>query len=156
MISNKIDEMIASALKNRETELLNVLKLIKTEFVNALHNKSKRITLNDEIEIKILTKMANQREDSIRQYLDGNRQDLADKERRELEIIKNYLPQRPSDDEVNNFTNEIINNYVKENIKEGWKLSMKDMKPIMNLVHEKYPFADGKTISKCLQSAIKN
>ena len=39
MINNKIDEMIASALKNRETDLLNVLKLIKTEFVNAMHNK---------------------------------------------------------------------------------------------------------------------
>ena len=39
MINNKINEMIASALKNRESDLLNVLKLIKTEFVNAMHNK---------------------------------------------------------------------------------------------------------------------
>ena len=51
MINDKIDEMIASALKNRETDLLNVLKLIKTEFVNAMHNK---VELNEANEVKIL------------------------------------------------------------------------------------------------------
>lgn len=73
MINDKIDEMIASALKNRETDLLNVLKLIKTEFVNAMHNK---VELNEANEVKILLKMASQREDSIQQYIKGRRKNL--------------------------------------------------------------------------------
>lgn len=61
MISNKIDEM---------KELLEVLKLIKCE--------------NDVTETKILLKMCKQREDYIRQYIDGRREDLANAEKQSL------------------------------------------------------------------------
>ena len=97
MINDKIDEMIASALKNRETDLLNVLKLIKTEFVNAMH---KKVELNEANEVKILLKMASQREDSIQQYIKGGRNDLAELEKKELDIIKSYTPKQATDEEI--------------------------------------------------------
>lgn len=89
MINDKIDEMIASALKNRETDLLNVLKLIKTEFVNAMHNK---VELNEANEVKILLKMASQREDSIQQYIKGGRNDLAELEKKKNLTSSSHIP----------------------------------------------------------------
>lgn len=152
MISNKIDEMIATALKNRESDLLNVLKLIKTEFVNAIHNK---VELNEATETKILLKMASQREDSIQQYINGGRADLAEAEKKELEIIKSYTPKQASDEEIAEYTSGVITAY-KATKDEGYTLSMKDMKPIMNLVKEKYPNANGKVVSAILMKVINS
>lgn len=152
MISNKIDEMIATALKNREIDLLNVLKLIKTEFVNAIHNK---IELNEANEVKILLKMASQREDSIQQYINGGRNDLAEAEKKELEIIKSYTPKQATDEEIAEYTNGVITAY-KLSKEDGYMLSMKDMKPIMTAVKEKYPNANGKIVSSTLNKMINN
>lgn len=152
MINNKIDEMIASALKNRETDLLNVLKLIKTEFVNAIHNN---VELNEVNEVKILLKMASQREDSIQQYINGGRNDLAEAEKKELEIIKSYTPKQATDEEIAKYTSGIITAY-KASKEEGYVLSMKDMKPIMTAVKEKYPNANGKVVSATLNKVINN
>ena len=109
MISNKIDEMIATAMKNREKELLEVLKLVK----------------------------CSQREDSIRQYVDGGREDLANAEKAELNIINSFLPKQATDEEIENFTRTIISAYCLT-MDEGHKLSMRDMKPILTIVQEKY------------------
>ena len=152
MINNKIDEMIASALKNRETDLLNVLKLIKTEFVNAMHNK---VELNEANEVKILLKMASQREDSIQQYIKGGRNDWAELEKKELDIIKSYTPKQATDEEIAEYTSSIITAYMVSK-GEDYTLSMKDMKPIMTLVKEKYPNANGKIISMTLNKVINN
>ena len=152
MINNKIDEMIASALKNRETDLLNVLKLIKTEFVNAKHNK---IELNEANETKILLKMASQREDSIQQYVNGGRNDLAEVEKKELDIIKSYTPKQATDEEISEYISGVITSY-KATKDEGYVLSMKDMKPIMSIVKEKYPNANGKVVSTTLMKVINN
>lgn len=152
MISNKIDEMIASALKNRETDLLNVLKLIKTEFVNAKHNN---VELNEVNEVKILLKMASQREDSIQQYINGGRNDLAEAEKKELEIIKSYTPKQATDEEIAEYTSGVITVY-KASKEDGYTLSMKDMKPIMSIVKEKYPNANGKVVSTTLMKVINN
>lgn len=150
MIHDKIDEMIASALKNRETDLLNVLKLIKTEFVNAIHSK---VELNETNEVKILLKMAAQREDSIQQYINGGRNDLAEAEKKELDIIKSYTPKQASDEEIAEYTSGVIMSY-KASKEEGYTLSMKDMKPIMTFVKEKYPNANGKIVSMTLNKII--
>ena len=152
MINNKINEMIASALKNRESDLLNVLKLIKTEFVNTMHNK---FELNEANEVKILLKMASQREDSIQQYIKGGRNDLAESEKKELDIIKSYIPKQATDEEIAEYTNGIITAYMVSK-GEDYTLSMKDMKPIMTLVKEKYPNANGKIISMTLNKVINN
>jgi uncharacterized protein len=152
MINNKIDKMIASALKNRETDLLNVLKLIKTEFVNAKHNN---VELNEVNETKILLKMASQREDSIQQYINGGRKDLAEAEKKELDIIKLYTPKQATDEEISEYTSGVITSY-KATKDEGYVLSMKDMKPIMSIVKEKYPNANGKVVSTTLMKVINN
>ena len=152
MINNKIDEMIASALKNRETDLLNVLKLIKSEFVNAMHNK---VEFNEATEVTILLKKVSQREYSIQQYIKRRKNDLAELEKKELDIIKSYTPKQATDEEIAEYTSSIITAYMVSK-GEDYTLSMKDMKPIMTLVKEKYPNANGKIISMTLNKVINN
>ena len=128
------------------------MKLIKTEFVNAMHNK---VELNETNEVKILLKMASQREDSIQQYIKGGRNDLAELEKKELDIIKSYTPKQATDEEIAEYTSDIITAYMVSK-GEDYTLSMKDMKPIMTLVKEKYPNANGKIISMTLNKVINN
>lgn len=151
MLYTEIDKLIANAMKERNIELLNVLKLIKSELVKA---EKDGVTLDEVSETKILLKMLSQREDSIRQYVDGGRKDLADNEQKEIDIIKQFVPEQPTDEEIEEYTRTCISTYVLTK-KEGENLSMKDMKPLMNLVKEKYPSANGKIISKVLGSFIK-
>lgn len=152
MISNKIDEMIASAMKNRDKELLEVLKLIKCEFVKAAKDG---VEVNDVTETKILLKMCSQREDSIRQYIEGGREDLANAEKAELNIINSFLPKQATDEEIEDFTRATISAYCLA-MDEGHKLSMRDMKPILTIVQEKYPNANGKLVSKVLNGIVNN
>ena len=151
MLYTEIAKLIANALKERNIELLNVLKLIKSELVKA---EKDGVTLDEVSETKILLKMLSQREDSIRQYVDGGRKDLADNEQKEIDIIKQFVPEQPTDEEIEEYTRTCISTYVLTK-KEGENLSMKDMKPLMNIVKEKYPSANGKIISKVLGSFIK-
>jgi len=152
----QIDELIKDAMHQKNRELLNVLKLIKAEFLKKQTEPGrKEKELNDEEQTKILLKMASQREDSIKQYTNGGRQDLADAERKELQIIEQFTPKQPTDDELADYTCNIIQQYVKDKT-EGYKLSMKDMKPIMTMVKEKYPTANGKIVSQTLQKAINS
>ena len=152
MISDKIDEMIASAMKNREKELLDVLKLVKCEFVKATKDG---VELTDVTETKILLKMCSQREDSIRQYVDGGREDLANAEKAELNIINSFLPKQATDEEIEDFTRATISAYCLT-MDEGHKLSMRDMKPILTIIQEKYPNANGKLVSKVLNGIVNN
>lgn len=151
MLNTEIDKHIANAMKERNIELLNVLKLIKSELVKA---EKDGVTLDEVSETKILLKMLSQREDSIRQYIDGGRKDLADNEQKEIDIIKQFVPEQPTDEEIEEYTRGFIPAYVLTK-KAGECLSMKDMKPLMNIVKEKYPSANGKIISKVLGSFIK-
>ena len=144
--------MIASAMKNREKGLLEVLKLIKCEFVKAVKDG---VQLDDVAETKILLKMASQRKDSIQQYIDGGREDLANEEKNELELIKSFMPKQPTEAEIENYTRTTITAYCLSQ-DTSHKLSMKDMKPILSIVQDKYPSANGKIVAKTLNQIISN
>lgn len=151
MLNKEINNLIADAIKSKNSDRLNVLRLIKSEFIKA---EKDGIVLDDISETKILLKMVSQREDAIKQYKEGNRTDLVEKEQKELDIINTFVPKQPTEEELYNYTIEVIILYG--TIKgEEYVLSMKDMKPILNLVQEKYPSANGKIVSKALQNFIK-
>ena len=152
MISKNLDAMIADAMKAKDKDLLEVLKLIKCEMVKA---EKDGITLDDVAETKILLKMVAQREDSIKQYTDGNRLDLAAQEALEKALISEYLPKQPTDEDIENHTRKVISAYAltRDN---SIPLSMRDMKPILTLVQSEYPTANGKIVSKVLNNVINN
>jgi uncharacterized protein YqeY len=130
------------------------LKLIKAEFLKKQTEPGRKTKeLTDEEQTKVLLKMTSQREDSIKQYIDGGRQDLADAEKKELDIISEFTPKQPTDEELSEYVRGVLTAYCVTK-DEGYKLSMKDMKPIMNIVKEKYPTANGKIVSQTLMQVI--
>lgn len=146
----EINKEIAAAMKSRNRERLDVLKLIKTELVKAEKNG---VVLNEEKEVNILLKMVEQRKDSIAQYIKGKRNDLAENEQKEIDIIKEYIPEQPTDEDIEKYTNDAINAFIEQNDAD-YQLSMKDMKAILSMVQEKYPSANGKIVSKVVKERI--
>ena len=145
-----INKYIAEAMKAKDREKLSTLKLIKTELVKA---EKDGITLDEAKEAKILMKMVDQRKESISQYIKGGRNDLAEAEQKEIDVIKEYIPEQPTDEEIEAYTNDAINNYVIEK-GDDYQVSMKDMKSILSIVQEKYPMANGKIVSNVLKNKI--
>lgn len=137
----EIDSMISEATKSKELDKLKVLRLIKAELLKA--SKSG----HDFDDNKILLKMADQRKDSIRQYTAAGRMDLVESEEKELRILSEYLPTQPSEEEVRNYTNEILRSAEKT-------LTMKDMKFILSEVQKKFPSVSGKIVSEELKKYI--
>lgn len=147
-----INKEIAEAMKKREKEKLDTLKLIKTELVKV---EKSGITIDDAKEVSILLKMIDQRKESIAQYIKGGRNDLAELEQKEIDVIKQYLPEQPTDDEIADYTKDVIKHYIEQNDAD-YMVSMKDMKAILSMVQEKYPTANGKIVSNVLKEYINN
>ena len=141
-MKNKIDSLIAEATKNREKTKLKVLRLIKSEFLKA--SKSG----HDFDDTKILLKMVDQRKESIRQYISAGRNDLVESEEIEIKIISEYLPTQPTEEEVREYTRDVIKS-------AGRQLTMKDMKFVLGKVQEKYSCASGKIVSEELKKYIR-
>lgn len=145
-----INRYIAEAMKKRKTDRLGTLKLIKAELVKA---EKDGIKLDDAKETKILLKMIEQRKDSIAQYLKGGREDLAESEQNEIKVIEEFVPEQPTEEEIEKYTEDAINAYIEQNDAD-YAISMKDMKAILSMVQERYPMANGKIVSKVLKNRI--
>lgn len=148
MLKDKIDELIKNAIKEHNKEKLNVYRLIKSKFVEYETSKNAQ-ELDEEKEINILKKMVSSREESKNQYQNANREDLAANEQKEIDIIKEFIPKEPSEEEIT----DIVKSYIEEKGEE-YALSMKDMKPILNLVKQNYPSVNAKNVSNILNNFI--
>ena len=145
-----INKEIAVAMKSRDKERLDTLKLIKAELVRV---EKSGVTLDEAKEVNTLLKMIDQRKESITQYLKGGRSDLAEWEQKEIDIITQYIPEQPTDEEIEKYTVDTISHYIEQN-GDDYQVSMKDMKPILSMVQERYPTANGKIVSKVLKEKI--
>ena len=148
MLREKLNELIKSAMLNHDNVRLEVIRSIKTAFTN-FEKEGKELT--DADESKILLKMVSQREDSIEQYNKGVRYDLAEKEQNELNILKEYVPKQPTDEEITNLTKGVIAAFE---IQNGRKVEMRDMKTILAEVQKTYPSANGKIVSGVVKSCM--
>ena len=86
----RIESSVKDAMRAREKQRLGVLRLVMSELKKV--EVDERIELDDERVISILVKMSKQRKDSLTQYLDADRQDLADQEQYELDLLQEFLP----------------------------------------------------------------
>ena len=91
---------------NKNNTLRDTLRMISAEIKQL--EVDKKITVSDDDVISILNKMAKQRKDSIQQFQQGGREDLASIEINELEIITTYLPAQLSEEEIDIHINEAI------------------------------------------------
>lgn len=89
-------------MRARDPLRLNALRSIKTAFTNELvaQKRTPQDSLSDEEAIGVIARLAKQRKDSIDQFTQGGRPDLAEKEAQELTILEEFLPRQMSRDEI--------------------------------------------------------
>lgn len=101
-IKQSILDELKIAMKQKDTEKLRVLRSLKAKILEKeiSERKGGEAELSEEQVIQVLMKAAKQRKESIEQFEEGGRKDLADKERAELKIINEFLPRMMSENEV--------------------------------------------------------
>ena len=119
-LKGQIQDDIKTAMKAGEKDRLKVLRLVSAAIKQVEVDERKE--LDDIAVLGILNKMVKQRRDSITQYTDGNRQDLADIEAAEIVVIETYLPTKLSDDELEEMIDEAIAQSGAENIRDMGKV----------------------------------
>lgn len=138
----KINEDLVVSMKSRADELkVSTLRMMKSSIKNAEIAKRGKGELTEEDILGVLSTMVKQRKESVEQYLKANRNDLAEKENKEISIIQAYLPEQLSPENVD----EII----KSTIQEAGITGMKDMGRLMKELMPKIKGkADGKLVSQ--------
>jgi len=134
MLYQKIKEDLNEALKSGDTLRISVLRMV----LSSLHNKeiekkgkNQSPELTEEEIIEVLKREAKKRKEAIETYLKGNRNDLADKEKKELEIIIAYLPKQLSEEEIKKIVQEAIQKLGAQSKKDFGKVMgflMKELK----------------------------
>ena len=144
-LKDQIMDDFKQAMKNKEKERLSTLKMIKSDIRNQEIEKGEDLS-DDEIR-SILSRQAKNRQDSIEQYRDGDREDLAEKEEREREIIQEYLPEPLSPEELHTL--------VEETIAEVGASDMSDMGDVMDEIMPKVRGrADGSKVNQLVRETL--
>ena len=135
-IAKKISTATVEAMKAKQPERVMTLRLmtsaIKQEEINQ-RSENKRNALTDDQILTVLERMVKQRQDSIEQYQKANRDDLANKEKLEIEIIREFMPALLSEQQLTAIIDQcfaeikpkgnsdmgLIMNYLKKHLKTG-------------------------------------
>lgn len=153
MLKEKIQNNAKEALKNKEQFRLGVLRLVLAAI--ATKEKEKKFkekiegeaNLSDEEVIDVISFEIKKRKDAILLYNQGNRPELAEKEEKEIEIIKNYLPEQLSEDEIKKI--------IKEAVEKTGAKEMRDMGKVMAEINPKIKGkADGGEVSKIVKEIL--
>ena len=144
-LKEKIKSDLKEAMRAKDTAKRDTLRNI-TAAIKQIEVDERRELSDSDIE-QILMKYAKQREDAKEQFAKGGRDDLVAKEEAELEIIKAYLPEPLSDEE--------LESTVKEIVQEVGATSMKDMGKVMGLAKQKIGSrADGARVSQMVKRVL--
>ena len=146
MLKDEIFEDLKKAMKAREEVRVRTLRMVVAAIKNKLVDKK---DLGDEDVIEILTKEAKLRKDSIEEYTKANREDLADSEKEELEIIKEYLPEKMGEDELRTI---ILDTIEEQNVNSPSGMGL-IMKTVMPKVKGR---ADGKQVNKMVRDILSD
>lgn len=146
MLEAKILDDFKKAMKDKDALKVSTLSFLRAELKNAAIDKRKQ-ALDDAEAIVVIKKQIKQRQDSIDKFKQGSRQDLADKESKELEILKLYLPQGASEEEIRAAVEEVI--------KAAGASSAQDMGKVMKELLAKFSGrADNKLVSEIVKARL--
>lgn len=147
MLWEKINNDLKEAMLKKEALKVSVLRMLRHGLQN-LEIEKKVKKLEDGDVLGILAKEMKKRKDAIEGFTKGNRPELAEKEKNELEILQSYMPEPLSREEVAAL--------VKEAITETGASTKKDMGKVMKFVMEKAKGrVDGKTISEIVSGELQ-
>lgn len=126
-LKERIKDDMKAAMKGGDKSRLAVIRLIMAAIKQ--REVDERIELDNAQVIAVLDKMVKQRRESIKQYSDANRMDLAEAEQSEVDVIKDYLPQALSEREIEAM--------IADAVQQSGAESVKDMGKVMGLLKDK-------------------
>ena len=143
----RIFEDLKNAMKNQNKDLLSVIRMVKGAISLEEINKKRELT-DDEI-IDVISKQIKTRKESIIEFEKGNRNDLVEKTKAEIEILKKYMPEQLSE--------ETIKKEIEKAIEEIKPTGMSDMGKIMGKLTPIFRGkADMSSVSKIIKDKLSN
>jgi uncharacterized protein YqeY len=145
-IVDDVSAAITSAMRQQDAARLSALRMLKAALMN--RSVEKGHDLDDTEARQVVTALVKQRRDSIEQFLNGGRQDLADKETAEIAVLETYLP--PAADPA------LVEKAVAEAIAETGASSAKDMGKVMKAALAKLAgqTVDGKVVNELVRRKL--
>jgi len=146
-LEERIESEYKSSLKARDAVKVSTLRMLKSA-INNLRLEGSKKDLYDADIVKILQRQIKQHKDSIGHFEKGKRDDLAEKEKKELAILLGYLPEQLSED--------ALKKIIDETIKALEATEKKDMGKVIKAVMEKVKGkAEGKVVSRVVSEMLK-
>jgi hypothetical protein len=146
MLEEKILSDYKEAMKSRDTLKSSILSFLRADMMNVAMAR-KKPKLDDSEAIAVIKKQIKQHLDSVDQFTKGNRLDMAEKETKELEVLKTYLPPELSIDEIKKIIEEIVSALGAQD--------MKDMGRVMKEATLKIAGqADGRLVSDLVKERL--
>lgn len=145
-LRNQIPEDLKNALREKKTLELSVLRMLQA----AIRNREidNREELSDQQVIQVVSSEVKKRRDAAEEFSKVNREDAAEREKREIDVLMKYLPEQLSEDE--------ITEKVKSAILQSNASSIKDLGAVMKIVMpELKGKADGKIINKIVREELE-
>ena len=148
MLRQKLQEELKESMLAKDTGKTSVLRmLISAIGYYEIQKGGAGYEASDEDVLSVIQKVAKQHRDSIEQFTKANRTDLADKEKKELELLQKYLPSQMNEEEVRKL--------VKDAISKTGAISAKDMGKVMGALMSKVKGkADGSLVSKIVKELL--
>ncbi len=145
-LKQKLQEDLKSSMKNKDAIKKSVITLIRSSIKQ--YEVDNRVELQDDEIVDLIAKQLKQTRDSREEFEKAGRDDLVSKAEAEIEVLKEYLPQQLSEEELNEI--------VISTISEVGATSMKDMKKIMTSIMPKVKGrADGKLINELVKKNLQ-
>ena len=145
LLTDRLKEDMKAAMKGGNKARLGVIRLILAAFKQV--EVDERITIDNDRALVILDKMLKQRRESIRQFTDGNRMDLAEIEEAEILVIQDFMPQALTEAEIDAM--------VSAAVAESGAQSIKDMGKVMALLKTAMQGrADMSVVSQKIKAAL--
>ena len=145
-LKQKLQEDLKSSMKNKDAIKKSVITLIRSSIKQ--YEVDNRVELEDGEIVDLIAKQLKQTRDSRDEFAKAGREDLVSKAEAEIEVLKEYLPQQLSEEELNEI--------VISTISEVGATSMKDMKTIMSSIMPKVKGrADGKLINELVKKNLQ-
>src|SRR5690606_459638 len=141
-LKERINEDMKAAMRARDAERLGVIRMITAAIKQ--REVDERITLDDAQVLAVLDKMVKSRKESVAQFRSGGREDLAEKESREIELLQSYLPAQLSEAELDAL--------IADAIAQSGATSVKDMGKAMALIKQQ---AQGRADMGVVSSKLK-
>ena len=144
-IKSALSDAMKAAMRAKEKDRLSVIRMALAAFKQI--EVDERIEVGEERALQIIDKMVKQRRESARQYQDAKREDLAEVELTEIEVLQEFLPQALSETELKTLT--------KDAIQKSGAQSMKDMGKVMGILKPQIQGrADMGIVSKLVKSLL--